>query len=59
MQSTGCIWPGGPTPTSAVRLTEACVLKTASQGIVKSVPSAVVTRCDFRPQNQIRPCASR
>ena len=35
------------------------VLKIASHGIVKSVSSAGITRCDLRPQNQIRPCSSR
>ena len=47
------------TPTSADRATAGWALKTPSQQMVKSVVSAGHTRCDFRPQNQSRPCWSR
>ena len=46
-------------PTNAARLTSACVLNTASTGIVKSVPLAVSTRCAFRPQYQKRRWSSK
>ena len=47
------------TPTRAVRKTPGTVLNTASHGMVNSVPAAVTTRCDFRPQNHSRPWSSR
>lgn len=53
------LFPGTPTPISAVRNTSLWVLKIASHGMVKRVSSAVTTRCALRPQNQMRPCSSR
>ena len=47
------------TPTRAERKTSGWVLKIASQGMVNRVSSGRTTRCDFRPQNQIRPRSSR
>ena len=51
--------PDAPTPTNAVRNTAGCSLKTASPGIVNIGPAAVSIRCDLRPQNHRRPCASK
>ena len=58
-QSAGVWFPFSPRPIKAVRLTSGWVLKTASQGIVNRAFEPCTTRCDFRPQNQIRPAASR
>ena len=55
MQITGTTLPFRLTPTRADRATSGCALKIASHGMVKSVSSSRITRCDFRPQNQSRP----
>ena len=54
MQTTGVWFGNSPVPTKALLLTSGWLLNTASQGMVKRVPFSVITRCDFRPQNQSR-----
>ena len=57
---TGTVRPARFAATSALRFTSGCALKGPSHGIVKSVvPSSSTTRCDLRPQNQMRPRSSR